>query len=220
MWPDDKWFQDEGLEPAYIMESTAKGDLRNIKILDQDVRRDIDLEFMDKACDWMEDATEKDEPFFVYFNHSNIHFPVLPRAEYEDKSNGGPVADCIQMIDSDFQVLLDKIDALGQRDNTVVIFAGDNGRDDSFHAPGNRGSGGPWRGGYFSTYEGNNHTPGIIRWPGKVEPGKSDGIMHVTDWFPTLLTLIGQPEKVPTDRVIDGIDQTALLLKGDTRANA
>jgi arylsulfatase A-like enzyme len=219
MWPDDKWFKDEGLEPAYIMESKAKGDLRNIKVLDRDVRRDIDLEFLDKACHWMEDAKQKDQPFFLYFNHSNIHFPVLPRAEYKDKSKGGPVADCIQMIDGDFQVLLDKIDALGLRDNTIVIFAGDNGRDDCFHAPGNRGSSGPWRGGYFSTYEGNNHTACIVRWPGKIKPGKSDGMMHVTDWFPTLLGLIGHPEKVPTDRVIDGVDQAAFVTGQQEQSN-
>ena len=218
-WPDDKWFKDEGLEPAYIMESKAQGDLRNIKILDRDVRRDIDLEFLDKACRWMEDAKQKDQPFFLYFNHSNIHFPVLPRAAYKDKSKGGPVADCIQMIDGDFQVLLDKIDALGQRDNTIVIFAGDNGRDDSFHAPGNRGSSGPWRGGFFSTYEGNNHTAGIVRWPGRIRPGVSDGMMHVTDWLPTLLTLIGHPEKVPADRVIDGIDQSAFLTGQQEKSN-
>jgi arylsulfatase len=149
MWPDDKWFQEEGLEPAYIMESTAKGDLSNIKVLNQDVRRNIDLEFLDKACRWMEDAKQKGQPFFLYFNHSNIHFPVLPRTEYKGKSNGGPIADCIQMTDGDFKVLLDKIEALGQLENTIVIFAGDNGRDDSFHAPGNRGSSGPWKGGYF-----------------------------------------------------------------------
>lgn len=219
LWPDDKWFQEEGFEPAYIMESKARGDLRNIKVLDQDVRRDIDLEFLDKACQWMEDAKQKDQPFFVYFNHSNIHMPVLPRTEYKGKSNGGPVGDCIQMVDGDFQVLLDKIDSLGQRDNTIVIFAGDNGRDDSFHAPGNRSSSGPWKGGYFSTNEGNNRTPGIIRWPGKIEPGKSDGIMHVVDWFPTLLALIGHPEKVPTDRVIDGIDQTAFLTGQQENSN-
>ena len=218
-WPDDKWFKDEGLDPAYIMESKAKGDLRNIKVLNRDVRRDIDLEFLDKACRWMEDAKQKDQPFFIYFNHSNIHFPVLPRAEYKDKSKGGPVADCIQMIDGDFQVLLDKIDALGQRENTIVIFAGDNGRDDSFHAPGNRGSSGPWRGGFFSTYEGNNHTACIVRWPGRIKPGMSDGMMHVTDWFPTLLTLIGHPEKVPTDRVIDGIDQAAFITGQQEKSN-
>lgn len=218
-WPDDKFFKEEGLEPTYMSESKSAGDLRKVKVLDMNVRRDIDLEFMDKAVRWMEDAKAKNQPFFLYFNHSNVHLPVLPRVEYKDKSKGGAVGDCIQMIDGDFKVLLDKLDALGQRDNTIVIFAGDNGRDDSFHAPGNRGAAGPWRGGYFSTYEGNNRTPGIVRWPGKIQPGKSDEMMHVTDWFPTLLNMIGHPEKVPTDRVLDGIDQSAFVTGKQANSN-
>lgn len=136
---------------------------------------------------------------------------MLPRAEYEGSSNGGVVADCLQMLDGDFKVLLDKLDELGLRDNTIVIFAGDNGRDNVFHAPGNRSAPGPWRGGYFSTFEGNNHTACIIRWPQRIEPRKSDEMMHITDWFPTLLNMIGHSEYVPTDRVIDGCDQSAFI---------
>ena len=55
----------------------------------------------------------KEQPFFIYFNHSNVHFPVLARAEYQDTSNGGVVADCIQMIDGDFKVLLDQARCFG-----------------------------------------------------------------------------------------------------------
>jgi arylsulfatase len=219
MWPDDKWFQKEGLEPEHMIESTRKGEVHNVKVLDRTVRRDIDLEFMDKAMHWMEDSKAKDEPFFLYFNHSNMHFPVVPRAEYDGSSNGGALADCLQMIDGDFKLLLDKLDALGLRDNTIVIFAGDNGRDNVFHAPGNRSSSGPWRGGYFSTYEGNNRTVCIARWPGKIAPRQSDEIMHITDWMPTLLNLIGEPGQMPTDRVIDGCDQSAFITGKQDHSN-
>ncbi len=218
-WPNDPWFKKEKFEPDYMLESKAKGDLRHIKVLDLAVRRDIDLEFLEKAGHWMEDAKAKDKPFFIYFNHSSIHFPVLPRKEYEHSSNGGAVADCVQEIDGDFKVLMDKLDALGLSDNTIVIFAGDNGRDTSFQAPGNRGAPGPWKGGYFSTWEGNNRTAGIIRWPGKIQPRTSDEMMHVTDWFPTLMNLLGHPELVPTDRVIDGIDQSAFILGKQEHSN-
>jgi arylsulfatase A-like enzyme len=107
----------------------------------------------------------------------------------------------------------------GLRDNTIVIFAGDNGRDTSFHAPNNRSAPGPWRGGYFSTYEGNNRTAGIIRWPGEIEPRKSDEMMHITDWFPTLLNMIGHQGSVPTDRVIDGCDQSAFITAKQEHSN-
>ena len=211
MWPDDKWFVKEGLEPEYIMESTGPGQLEKIKVLNRDARRDIDLDFLEKANQWMEDSAGKDEPFFIYFNHSMVHFPTIPREDFAGSSNGGEVADCLQEIDADFQTLLDKIDQLGIKDNTIVILAGDNGRDTSFHATSNQGSQGNWRGGYFSTWEGNNRTAGMIRWPDKVKPGKSDEMMHVVDWFPTLMKLIDHEEQTPTDRVIDGIDQSAFL---------
>lgn len=58
----------------------------------------------------------------------------------------------------------------------------------------------------FAGGEGNLRTPCIVRWPGHVPPGRSsDEIMHVTDWFTTILHAAGLNE--PTDRVIDGVDQ-------------
>lgn len=211
LWPQDRWFQREDFEPEHVMESTEPGDLRKIKVLDADTRRDIDLDFLDKATTWMDDAVAADEPFFIYFNHSNVHFPTLPRREFEGSSNGGVVADCLQMLDADLGTLLDKLDDLGIADDTIVIVAADNGRDTSFHAPNNRSSQGNFRGGYFSTYEGNNRTIGLARWPGHIAPRTSDEMMHVVDWFPTLLGVIGHDELVPTDRVIDGVDQTAFV---------
>ncbi|UIP59948.1 sulfatase-like hydrolase/transferase [Agromyces marinus] len=214
MWPDDKFFKASGLEPSYVIESDAPGSARNVKVLDREVRRDIDLELIEKGKRWMADAVDADEPFFLYFNHSNMHFPTLPRAEFIDSSDGGPLADCIQMLDADFGTLLEHLDALGIAEDTIVVFAGDNGRDTTFHAPNNRGAEGNWRGGYFSTYEGNNRTAGILRWPNRLRTGRSDEMIHAVDWFPTILSMVEAPELVPDDRVLDGVDQSAFL-RGD-----
>jgi arylsulfatase len=211
LWPQDRWFQAENFEPEHVLESKSKGDLREIKVLDAETRRNIDLDFLEKATQWMEDSVNDSEPFFIYFNHSNLHFPTLPREEYQGSSNGGDAADCIQMLDGDLGTLLEKLNTLGVRDNTIVIVAGDNGRDTSFHAPNNRTAGGNWRGGYFSTYEGNNRTIGIIRWPDRIRSRKSDEMVHVVDWFPTLMNLIDHKDGVPTDRVLDGVDQSAFI---------
>ena len=222
LWPQDKWFQREDFEPEHVLESKGSGDLREIKVLDAEVRRNIDLEFLEKATQWMDDSVQKKEPFFIYFNyfnHSNVHFPTLPRKEFEGSSNGGVVADCLQMLDADFRTLLNKLDSLGIRDDTIVIIAGDNGRDTSFHAPNNRSASGVWRGGYFSTYEGNNRTIGAIRWPNVIEPRSSDEMVHVVDWFPTLLTMIDHNESIPTDRVIDGVDQSDFVAGKQEHSN-
>jgi arylsulfatase len=211
LWPEDKWFQRTGFEPEYVIESTAPGRVEKVKVLDRQVRRNIDLEFLDKADAWMRDSVAAGEPFFVYFNHSSVHFPTLPREEYVDSSDGGEVADCIQMVDGDFQRLLATLDELGVRNDTIVIFAGDNGRDTTFHAPNNQNAQGNWRGGYFSTYEGNNRTVCLAQWPGKLRTGPSDEMFHVVDWYPTLMHLLGHGELLPTDRVLDGVDQSRFL---------
>lgn len=219
MWPDDKFFKQTDFEPEYVLESTGPGHIEKVKVLDSAVRKDIDLEFLAKGKQWMADAVEADEPFFLYFNHSNVHFPTLPRDEYIDSSNGGAVADCIQMVDGDFQELLDTLDELGIRDNTIVVFAGDNGRDTTFHGPNNRNAEGNWRGGYFSTYEGNNRTVCAVQWPGHIPAGKSDEMMHVVDWFPSLMHLMDLDDHLPADRVLDGVDQSRFLRQEQEESN-
>lgn len=219
MWPDDRFFQRAGFEPEHVIESTGPGHLENVKVLDRDVRRDIDLDFLERAESWMRESVAATEPFFVYFNHSNMHFPTLPRAEFAGSSDGGPVGDCIQMIDADFQHLLDLLDELGVRDNTIVVFAGDNGRDTTFHAPNNQGSQGNWRGGYFSTYEGNNRTVCLAQWPGHLRTGDSDEMVHVVDWYPSLMSLMGLAEQLPADRFLDGVDQSPFLVGEQERSN-
>jgi arylsulfatase len=87
------------------------------------------------------------------------------------------------------------------------VFASDNGPDDVLLW---RGTPGFWEGSYFAGGEGNLRTPCIVRWPGQIPAGRvSDDIMHVTDWFTTLLHAARLEE--PTDRVIDGINQLAWL---------
>ncbi|MGI9612221.1 MAG: sulfatase-like hydrolase/transferase, partial [Acidimicrobiales bacterium] len=182
-------------------------------------RKDIDLEFLERSEQWMRAAVAADEPFFVYFNHSQTHFPTAPRDEYLDSSDGGEVADCIQMIDGDFQRLLDLLDELEVRENTIVVFAADNGRDTTFHAANNQNATGNWRGGYFSTYEGNNRTIGLVQWPGHLRTDASDEMFHIVDWYPTLMHLMGNADHLPTDRVLDGVDQSRFLAGDQDESN-
>ena len=78
--------------------------------------------------------------------------------------------------------------------------------------------GGPWRGHYFTAWEGGIRVPFMIRWPGRIPAGRvSDGIVHGVDLFPTLATIAGAA--VPNDRPIDGVDQSNLFL-GKTETSA
>jgi arylsulfatase len=81
-----------------------------------------------------------------------------------------------------------------------------------------RGTAGFFEGSYVTGAEGSLRTPCIARWPGKIAAGrKSDEIVHITDWFTTLLTMAGLP--VPDDRVIDGKDQSTFLSGSQPESN-
>ena len=154
-------------------------------------------------------------PFFLYFNHSLMHFPMLPRGEFVGRSTNGEWGDCLLMLDHDFGVLLDKLDDMGVADDTIVVFCGDNGAED--HLAG-RGTGGFFDGSYFSSAEGGIRTPFLIRWPGKINAGtQSNEMVHVTDMFPTLLGFAGIER--PSDRLIDGIDQAPFFLGQQETSN-
>jgi arylsulfatase len=168
-----------------------------------DVRRDCDTEYLRRAQAFIRRNARDSKPFFVYFNHSLMHMPVIPRSEFKGKTGQGDWADSLLELDTDFGALLDLLDELKLSEETLVVFAGDNGPEDVLLW---RGAPGYWTGSYFAGAEGNLRTPCIVRWPGRVQPASvSDEIMHVTDWFTTILHAAGLRE--PTDREIDGVNQ-------------
>ncbi len=99
--------------------------------------------------------------------------------------------------------LLERIDGLGIRDDTIFIFTSDNGREG---IPRSFGFKGPWRSGMFSPYEGSVRVPFLICWSGKIPSEKvSNEMVHQMDIFPTLARFTGAA--IPSDRVVDGLDQ-------------
>jgi len=180
-----------------------------------DLKRNIDVEYKRRAFRFMEENSRAKRPFFLYFNHSLMHIPVVPRDEYKGKSGNGDWADSLLQLDGDFGELLDKIDALGLGENTIVVFAGDNGNEEMLL---NRGTSGFFEGSYFTGMEASLRTPCIARWPGKIAAGqKSNEIVHITDWFTTLLSMAGL--QAPNDRVIDGKDQSRFLFGEQEKSN-
>ena len=168
----------------------------------------------------MQRSKDAGKPFYCYLPYAQVHNPSIPDPEYAGKTKHGNFADILTEMDDFTGVILDKLDELGLAEDTIVVWASDNGPDPEYHTQtidpdpvgGTwNGSSGPWRGGLFTSLEGSNRTPCIIRWPGKVPAGKvSNEIVHVVDWYPTLLKTAGA--KVPDDRMIDGMDMRDFLL--------
>jgi arylsulfatase len=132
----------------------------------------------------------------------------LPNRDFAGKTGFGDFPDALAEMDFHVGQLLDAVDELGVRDDTIFVFTSDNGPDPTFPS---QGTSGPWRGYYFTHMEGSSRTPFIIRWPGKIPAGRvSNEIVHELDTFTTFAKLAGAP--VPQDRPIDGVDQTDFLL--------
>jgi arylsulfatase A-like enzyme len=207
LWPDDPWYDADRDPITRVLEGRKGQPVTELEQLTVAVRRDIDVQYMERARAFLKRSTEAGKPFFLYFNHSMMHLPTIPRAEFKGRTGHGDWADSLLQLDADFGTLLDYLTELGVADNTIVVFSGDNGPEEA--APW-RGTAGYFEGSYFTGMEGSLRPPAIVRYPGLVPAGqKSNEIVHITDMFTTLLRWAGL--NVPNDRVIDGVHQRAFF---------
>jgi len=208
-----------------IVEAVADGPLRTVKPFTREVRAEIDSnELLPKSIDFMKRQKAAGKPFFLYLPFSMGHFPNLPSKQFAGKSRIGQYGD--KLLEGDYHVgqILDTLKELGIDDNTLVVFASDNGpQGETTREMGNqgtpdKGNAGPFRGELGEATEGSIRTFCFVRWPGKVRPGTSSYAMFSTmDFFPTFASIVGG--KLPTDRPIDGVDQTDVLLGKSTTGN-
>ena len=156
----------------------------------------------------------KDGPFFLYLAHMYVHVPLfVPRRFLRQAENGG-YGGAVECIDWVAEVLFFKLERLGLDENTMVIFTSDNGS----RARGEGGSNAPLRGTKFTTWEGGQRVPCIIRWPGKVPAGVvCDELVTSMDFLPTFARLAGTT--APQDRTIDGKDISPLVFGDDNAAS-
>jgi len=199
-----------------------KGDVsKKVKEFDLEARALLDGEVVDKTAAFISDKAKENIPFFIYTAFTHIHPPFLPHPEFVNKSHAGEYADIQMQVDNYVGRILDALEDAGVSNNTIVILTGDNAAGEhSINWGGEGGSNGPWRGGLSTGYEGGIRTPGMIRWPGKIPANRvSDEIFSDLDWFPTLANLIAAQTHIPTDRPIDGIDQSSFLLGKQDNSN-
>jgi arylsulfatase len=204
-WFDNPWYRPDRDLRTYMHEGTREDGVRvcEDQPLTLELRRDVDAEYKRRAMTFLKKSVEASKPFYLYFNHSLMHHPAIPRMEFMGMSGNGDVPDCLLELDADFGDLLDALEQLGVAEKTIVVLAGDNGAEDALLW---RGSSGVFEGSYFTASEGGLRTPCLIRWPGHVPEGRvTNDIVHQTDMFTTLLGWAGC--EIPDDREIDGVDQ-------------
>ena len=210
MFTEQVGFDPEVVDVPYVMEGFKGRPAEKKEIYDLEMRRRIDGVLTEKSCDFIRRKVDSDEPYFLYVPLTQLHFPTLPHRDFEGQTKKGDFADSMIELDARVGQIIDAVHATGTQDNTLFIFASDNGPE--YRRPW-RGSAGMWTGTYHTSMEGSLRVPFIARWPGNIPAGAvSNEIFHVVDIYSTLAAVAGV--EVPQDRPIDGVNQ-ASFLKGE-----
>ena len=174
--------------------------------------------YQDQAMEHLRKLAKQDKPFFLQY------WPLYPltgpRTAYDEYTtpNGGTYVEKMKLVDQWIGELMAEMEKLGVADNTLVIIMGDNGHFTKY-SPQSGYTPMIFRGGKGYTTEGGVRVDAFVRWPGMIEADSVAGdIMHVSDFYTTIARLGGATGEIPTDRIIDGLDQTSLLLNGDTHS--
>ena len=164
-----------------------------------------------EAVEWLKTKRDPAKPFFLAVWAHEPHYPIASAERYEKLH--ASIADPeertyranITQLDDAFGTLMKALDEIGAAGSTLVFFTSDNGPEGAGDKGPGRGLAGPLRGRKRSMYEGGHRVPGILRWPGKIEPGGvSDLPVIGSDFFPTALKAAGLAP--PRGRVLDGVD--------------
>jgi arylsulfatase len=202
-------FDPERFPDPQLMEGRRGEPVRPVEPYTTANRPLIDGRIAEKAAAYIRERAGSQRPFFLFVAWSIPHHPYLPHPGFAGRSGNGPFADVIVEHDHRVGQVLDAVESAGIADDTVVLYLSDNGPDSAHHPQGSFA--GPFRGYLGSAFEGSVRTPMIVRWPGRVPEGAATNeIVSILDVFPTLAGFAGA--KVPDDRAIDGVDQSALWL--------
>jgi arylsulfatase len=192
----------------------------------------VDDVILEHAVNFIDKAKKDDKPFFVWLNPTRMHvftylspkYEALMTAENKWTMQEAGMAQFDDVIGS----VMNKLEAIGEADNTIVIVTTDNGTE-TFTWP--DGGTTPFKGEKGMGTEGGFRVPAVIRWPGKVKPNQViNGVMSGMDWFPTFVTAAGNPNitnellkgKTMGGKAykvhLDGYDQTNMLTQGGESA--
>ena len=177
----------------------------------------------DRAVDFI--RRNRDRPFFLYLPHFGVHSPHQAKPELVARFQGKPAAGghgnpvyaaMIASVDESVGRVMAVLDELRLAENTLLIFASDNGGVGGYQREGiNKAredvtDNAPLRNGKGSLYEGGTRVPFLARWPGRIPAGQTREVptIHV-DLLPTLAAAAGA--QLPAGQVLDGENLLPLL---------
>lgn len=218
MFPNDPYDMDKGWRPmgfVNALEGTKGGPVREFGIAgNNDDYLKLEGEFEKRTLAFIQKNAAAKKPFFVAWWPALGSFLPSPK---KLTANGGVAAELLTPLDTRIGTLMSELKKLGIAENTLLVIMADNGP--MVH----NGPAGMidtlYRGGKGDFLEGGVRVPAMAWWPGVIAPNQLVGdIIDDTDLFTTFAHIGGATKYIPTDRIIDGVDQTALFLNGDTHS--
>ena len=171
-------------------------------------------DFTTRAVEFIQTRAQGGAPFFLYLAHPMPHVPLFVSDERAGESGVGVFGDVIQEIDWSVGQVMGALAEAGVDENTLVMFASDNGPWLSYgnHA----GSAEPLREGKGTAFDGGVRVPFIVRWPGVIpDSGEVNAPAMTIDVLPTLAQVIGAD--LP-EQTIDGVSIWGLM-SGETTSS-
>ena len=173
---------------------TVNGKVRSLRDKEYlpDVMHDFIIDFITR---------HRAEPFYAYYSLSHVHADILPTPDSAPDSKD-LYADNIKYMDKLVGKLVAGLDRLKLRENTLIVFVGDNGTGNTY-ADRSTVGGRRLSGEKGSMLEGGALVPLIVNWPGKTPAGKvAPDMVDSSDFLPTLAEVAGA--KLPENTIIDG----------------
>ncbi|MEZ5043033.1 MAG: sulfatase-like hydrolase/transferase [Saprospiraceae bacterium] len=205
------------LDKSKLPKHPYANDCRHGMVADNFDHEAVDLVFLEKSKHFLEQHVKNnpEKPFFLYHSMQAVHLPSFAAAPFKGKTNSGPHGDFIFEMDYIVGELLQTLKRLGVAENTLVMFASDNGPEVptvlDMRKTHNHDGASPWRGVKRDQWEGGHRTPFIVRWPGKVKANStSDQLMSLTDVMATCAKIVGA--KLPDDAAEDSYNMLPVFM--------
>jgi arylsulfatase len=212
-----RWIENQPFNRCFV-HAVKGGETEDVEEVTIPVLSTLDDKWATYSTDFIRRMAASEQPWFLYHCTRCAHFDNYPLEKYLGSSPAKhPYKDTLIELDDIVGRLVDSLRETGQLEHTLVFVSSDNGPNmetwpDAAYTP--------FRCVKGSTWEGGVRVPGVFAWPGMIEAGHaSDGLFNFTDLFPTVLALAGAPDAAPTDRFIDGVDQSSFLLTPDALTN-
>ncbi|MFR9672690.1 MAG: arylsulfatase, partial [Rikenellaceae bacterium] len=182
-------------EPDRVTVGTRPGWWRKGPTAPDFVHEQVLPELITRACNYIDEKSKGEEPFFLYLPLPAPHTPILPIDEFKGMSGLGDYGDFVLMVDAMVGRIFTALEAAGCDENTLVVFTTDNGCSPAAGIPALIEQGhypnSIYRGHKADLYDGGHRVPCIVRWPAKIKHHTVDQTICLTDFYATFAKLAG-----------------------------